>query len=180
MTQRVVVVYASEFGSTGDVAEAIGAALREAGAAVDVRPVVDVNDLSRYDAAIIGSAIYNGRWLPEAENFVRFHAATLSRIPVAYFCVCATVREDTPENRAAARSFLDPVLAAVPEVKPVDIGVFAGRVETHGLPVPVRLRMRLTTTLRRGDYRDWAAIRAWATQVAPLLIGDAPPEAAAR
>jgi menaquinone-dependent protoporphyrinogen oxidase len=134
MTQRIVVVHASEFGSTADVAEAIGATLREGGAAVDVQPVVNINDVRRYDAVIIGSAIYNGRWLPEAENFVRFHAATLSRIPVAYFCVSATMREDTPENRAAARSFLDPVLAAAPEVRPVAIGLFAGRVETHGLP----------------------------------------------
>lgn len=169
MSTRILVAYASEFGSTAEVAETIGQVLRDAGAPVDVRSVVDVDTLSGYGAAIVGSAIYNGAWLPEAVHFVRVHAAALSRMPVAYFVVCATMREDTPEHRQGTRSFLDPVLDQIPQVHPIDIGLFSGKIEPPRLPWPVRLRMRLTTDLRRGDYRRWDDVRAWTSRIAPQL-----------
>ncbi|HEY0737201.1 MAG TPA: flavodoxin domain-containing protein [Herpetosiphonaceae bacterium] len=169
MSTRILVAYASEFGSTGEVAETIGQALRDAGATVDVRSVVDVDTLSDYGAAIVGSAIYNGAWLPEAVHLVQVHADALSRMPVAYFVVCATMREDTPEHRQGARSFLDPVLDQIPQVRPIDIGLFSGKIEPPRLPWPVRLRMRLTTDLRRGDYRRWDDVREWASRIAPQL-----------
>jgi menaquinone-dependent protoporphyrinogen oxidase len=176
MSKRVLVAYASEFGSTADVAETIGYVLRQAGAEVEVQPVVAVSDLGGYDAAIVGSAIYNGQWLPEASYFVQFHADALSRMPVAYFVVCMTVRDDTDENRRAARSFLDPVLAATPQVQPVGIGLFAGSIETDKLPIEVRVRMWLTTKLRHGDYRNWQLIRAWALEMFTALTGQPAPE----
>lgn len=169
MSTRILVAHASEFGSTVEVAETIGQVLRDSGATVDVRSVVDVDTLSAYDAAIVGSAIYNGAWLPEAVHFVQVHAARLSRMPVAYFVVCATMREDTPEHRQGARSFLDPVLDQIPQVRPIDIGLFSGKIETPKLPWPVRLRMRLTTDLRRGDYRRWDEVRAWTARIAPQM-----------
>lgn len=171
MSTQILVAYASEFGSTVEVAEAIGQVLRDSGATVDVRSVVDVDTLSPYDAAIVGSAIYNGAWLPEAVHFVQVYADALSRMPVAYFVVCATMREDTPEHRQGARSFLDPVLDQIPQVRPIDIGLFSGKIEPPKLSWPVRLRMRLTTDLRRGDYRRWDEVRDWATRIAPQLQG---------
>lgn len=175
MGARVLIAYASEFGSTSAVAGAIGQVLRQAGAAVDVRNVVDVDSLRLYGAVIVGSPIYNGAWLPEAAHFVALHAASLSRMPVAYFVVCATMRHDTPANREGTRSFLAPVLAAVPEVRPIDIGLFPGRIEPRNLTWPVRLRMWLLTDLRRGDYRRWQDVRAWATAIAPQLLAAAAP-----
>jgi len=173
MNERILVTYASEFGSTAAVAEAIGDALRTAGSIVDVQPVLGVSNINIYKALIIGSAIYNGTWLPEAVHFVEFHAAELKRIPVAYFAVCATVRNNTPENRHAAHTFFDQVLTKVPQIQPVDLGVFAGQIDTTKLSPLVRLRMLLTTKLRHGDYRDWDAIRAWATALRPALIRSA-------
>lgn len=163
MTTRILVAYASEFGSTVEVAEAIGQVIRDNGA------LVDVASMAPYGAAIIGSAIYNGTWLPEAVHFVQVHAAALSRIPVAYVVVCATMREDTPEHRQGAHSFLGPVLAQIPQVRPIEIGLFAGKIEPPKLPWPVRLRMRLTTDLRRGDHRRWDEVRSWAARIAPQL-----------
>lgn len=174
MTARVLIAYASAFGSTRAVAGVIGQAVRDAGGAVDVRNVIDVDSLQPYQATIVGSPIYNGAWLPEAVRFVEDHAAELSRAPVAFFVVCATMREDTPEHRRGAHSFLDPLLLRVPTVQPLAIGLFAGRIEPGNLPWPVRLRMRLTTDLRRGDDRRWQEVRVWATTLAPHLV-QAPP-----
>ncbi len=51
---KILVAYASRAGSTGEVAEAIGQVLCEAGAAVDVRLAKGVTDLSPYRAVVEG------------------------------------------------------------------------------------------------------------------------------
>jgi len=173
---RILVAYASEFGSTRAVADMIAARLRGHGCTVvDVQSVVNVNELSAYHAVVIGSAIYNGAWLPEAVQFVHFFAGDLCLKPVAYFAVSMTMREDTAEHRRVARSFLNPVVEAVPEVVPIDIGLFAGRIDVHTLPWLIRLRVWLTARLRPGDYRKWQVICAWADQIRPALLTGIPP-----
>jgi sulfite reductase alpha subunit-like flavoprotein len=54
MKNKVLIVYASRAGSTGEVAKVIGQTLSDAGASVDVRSVSDENDLSNYKALIVG------------------------------------------------------------------------------------------------------------------------------
>ncbi|PKL55421.1 MAG: flavodoxin, partial [Methanomicrobiales archaeon HGW-Methanomicrobiales-6] len=70
MADRILVAYATRYGSTAEVAEAIGEELRKAGITVDVQPVGEVQDLSPYRAAVIGSPIYMGKWLPESQVFI--------------------------------------------------------------------------------------------------------------
>src|SRR3989304_1421138 len=81
----VLVAYASKHGSTELIADAIGDALRRAGHDVDVRPVSDVRDLARYGAAVVGSALYIGRWQGEALRFLRRQEASLAGMPVWFF-----------------------------------------------------------------------------------------------
>ena len=95
MTTRILVAYASMFGSTGQIAQVLGAALRDAHTVVDVRAVNDVNDVHAYHAVVIGSAIYNGHWLPDAVHFVRIHEAALCHLPVAYFAACMLLQRPT-------------------------------------------------------------------------------------
>ena len=70
MTTKILVTYASRFGSTAGVAEAIGKVLAENGAQVDVLPMRQVKDLAAYQAVVAGSAINGGAWLPGALEFV--------------------------------------------------------------------------------------------------------------
>ena len=171
MPARILVAYASEFGATRGVSEGIGVMLRGPDVQVDVRLLVDVQDLSPYTAAVVGSAIYNGAWLPEAEHFVRFFEAMLCRMPVAYFATCMTLWDDTPEHRRTVLSYLDPVRAGAPDVEPIDIGLFAGRLRYRNLPFTIRILFWLRAHLPSGDFRNWRAIRAWALQVRPALLG---------
>ena len=57
-TMRVLVGYASRFGSTRDIAIRIADALRTSGSDVDVRPVDEISDVDRYDAMVFGSGVY--------------------------------------------------------------------------------------------------------------------------
>ena len=168
MKNRLLIAYASRCGSTGGVAEAIGQALCETGAAVDVRLVKNVNDLSPYQAVILGSAIRMGKWLPEAVEFLKKHQGTLSRVPVAYFVVCLTMKDATEENRRKALAYLDPVHKQFLQVNPVDIGLFAGMVDFNKLSFVYSLILKVMGA-PEGDFRNWETIRTWAAGIRPAL-----------
>ncbi len=170
MTNSVLVAYASRNGSTRSVAEAIGQTLGAGGVAVDVRAMADVTDLTPYRAVVAGSAIRGGKWLPEAMEFLHTHQAALARKPFAAFLVCITMGSPNPQYRAGVADWMAPVRAVV---KPDSEGFFAGVLDLAQLPLSLRtLAFRAAVAfgaLPQGDHRDWAAIRAWATRIRPLL-----------
>jgi menaquinone-dependent protoporphyrinogen oxidase len=170
MTDRVLVAYASRYGSTAEVAEAIGNVLREEGFDVDVRHVADAADPGGYEAVVVGSPIYFGRWMSEAADLVTRHRAALAERPVALFTVCGTMMTDTERNRRHVRRWLGPVLRDAPEVRPVDTGLFGGKVERRRLSLLDRLFVWASRTIET-DRRDWDAIRDWARALAPKLRG---------
>ncbi len=170
MNTRILVTYASMFGSTAEIAQVLGAALRDAHTVVDVRPVIDVNDVGPYHAVVIGSAIYNGQWLPEAVQFVHIHEATLCRLPVAYFAACMLLHRDTSRHRRVVATYLDAVRHVAPRVEPVTIAMFAGKLRYRNLPLLERLLFACKAHLSWGDFRDWSAIGAWAQDLRPALV----------
>jgi menaquinone-dependent protoporphyrinogen oxidase len=143
--------------------------LEQAGAFTEVRPVAEVTHLDRYDGVILGSAIRGGKWLPEAIQFLEAHRSVLSRMPVAYFTLCLTLRSDTQDNRRTVFSYHAPLVRDFPEVRPVSIGMFAGMIDFDDLP-PATRRMSRHAGIPEGDFRDWSLIRDWTLSVKPLLV----------
>lgn len=158
MEEKVLVAYATRYGSTREVAEAIAAALREEGAAVDLRQADEVVDMAPYSMAVIGSPVYAGKWLDDALKMVTRHLDALNRVPVALFAVGILIAEDTPENRQKLEAALDPARRLV---TPVSIGLFAGKLDAKALSFPLRMMLKVMKT-PEGDYRDMDAIRRWA------------------
>jgi len=170
---KFLVAYASRCGSTGGVAEAIGQSLCHNGAIVDIRLINGVTDLTSYGAVIVGSAIRSDQWLPEATAFVEKNRGLLSKIPVAYFLTCLTMSRPSKKTQVQARSYLDPVITAVPEIKPVDIGLFAGVLNYGKLPFHIRMVMKIKMSSKgvsEGDYRDWEAISRWSEGLRPKFL----------
>jgi menaquinone-dependent protoporphyrinogen oxidase len=171
MPDKVLVAYASRTGSTVGVAEAVGKTLAEHGAKVDVRAMKEVSDLSAYKAVVVGSAIQNRQWLPEAMDFVRANRAALGKVPTAAFLVCMTLAMRRGDYRDQVSAWLDPVHALV---KPVSVGLFPGALDISKIPSRSdRLKFRLSVMFgvwTEGDHRDWSAIRAWTESLLPLLM----------
>jgi menaquinone-dependent protoporphyrinogen oxidase len=166
--KRVLVVYASKYGSTGGVADAIGKELCSKDVAADTVLIKNANNIGSYQGVIIGGAVYMGKWMSEAADFVKHNKDILCKVPVAYFLVGMTLARH-PEKRAEVLSYMDPILKAVPEIKPVSIGTFAGAMDYNNLSW-INKKIMKSKGSPEGDFRDWNAIRSWAGGLALRLV----------
>jgi menaquinone-dependent protoporphyrinogen oxidase len=158
---RVLVAYATKMGSTRAIADAVGEGLLRHGLAVDVRNVREVSSLGDYQAVVLGSAVYMGRWRPEAARFVRQHIVELTK-PRLWLFESGWIGE-RPESPAATAGGLDRaqrVGASVPTV-------FGGCLDPA---LATGLIDRMVAKRRSGDFRNWDDIRAWATTIADVLV----------
>lgn len=167
MTNSTLVAYATKHGATLDIANAIADELTGAGLAVEVLPVDQVEDPSRYDAIVLGSAMYVGQWRPEAVRFVETYADELAHHPVWIFSSGPTGEGDPVELLQGVRlpAKVEPLVA---RIKPRDIVVFHGELDPEKLGLAEKLMIR-GVKAPTGDFRDWDSIRAWASTIAESL-----------
>ncbi|MHB1413947.1 MAG: flavodoxin domain-containing protein [Chloroflexota bacterium] len=168
MAARVLVAFATRYGSTREVAEAVAATLRERGLAVDLQPLREVRTLDGYDAVVLGAPLYMFHWHKDALNFLSRHRQALEGRPVAVFAMGPL--HDEESERQGAREQLDKELAKFPWFTPIDRTIFGGKYDPAKLTFPHNLIASLPAGPLKGlpasDVRDWAAIRAWASNLA--------------
>jgi len=162
-TKSILLAYASRFGSTQEVAETIASTLSEAGLEVDLQPMQDVKSLDRYDAVVLGAAIYNAKWHADAHQFLARYQDALPQLPVAIFTLGPLSASDAAKRNS--RRQLDSELAKYSWLKPVAVEIFAGKYDPSkpGMGffdkfVPAR------------DVRNWDAIRTWANVLSAQLL----------
>lgn len=163
MEKKILVAYASRYGSTGGVADAIGTELCSKNVAADVVLIENTGNINSYQGMIIGAPVYMGKWMSEAVDFVKKNRDILSKVPVAYFFVCMTLAQPTKKDRIEVLSYMEPILKAVPEIKPVGIGTFAGALDYNNLSW-INKKILKSKGTPEGDFRDWNDIRAWARE----------------
>lgn len=161
---RILVSAASKHGSTAQIATRIGGALRvalPAGAVVEVNTAADLSDVTVYDAIVLGSAVYMGRWLPDARE-AAVTIGTSALRPVWLFSSGPVGDPPKPDEEPAEVSDL------MTSTHARGHQVFAGRINRHLLGFAEKA-MVIALRVPDGDFRDWDAIDAWAAHIAAEL-----------
>ncbi|MGY1782552.1 flavodoxin domain-containing protein [Geodermatophilus sp. SYSU D01036] len=173
---RVLVAYASRHGSTREIAEALARGLGEApaGRPVDLYaaalPAESRPDPAAWDAVVLGSAVYAGRWLPPAQELAVRCAGVLRRRPVWLFSSGPIGDPPYPPDEPQDAAALAALLA------PRGHRVLPGRLDRSLLGFGERA---MVTAMRApvGDFRDWDAVRSWADEIAAALVPTPAPAA---
>jgi len=170
----VLVTYASMYGATEEIANRIAATLREAGIVVEVAPVQKVVDAARYDAFVIGSAVYFGSWLKDAVRFTERNHANLSARPVWLFS-SGPVGTEARAARERGDPTPDPKQLAevMTDITPRGHRGFYGALDRNRLKLGHKILAALPASRSAwaldGDLRNWLDIEHWATEIARAL-----------
>lgn len=197
--KRILVTYATNTGSTAEIAEAVAESLGGSGAEVEVKTLDAVTAPDSYDAIVVGGPMIFG-WHRKARAFLTQHQALLRRVPVAYFMVALSLTDDAgetypgtpiyrdpvlanpPEDPTAlsfkerftsATHYLEPALQCAPEASPVSIAFFNGKMDYDRLNLFQRWFVRLAFNAPEGDFRNWPVIQEWAETLSTSLMDGA-------
>ena len=163
---KILVSAASKHGSTGEIANRIAAAIRAGlpgDAVVDVAPAARVGDVTSYNAVVLGSAVYMGRWLEDARELVE-RIATPTPRPVWLFSSGPIGDPPKPDEEPVEVSDIAEATHARGR------RLFAGRLDRSRLGFGEKAVV-MALRVADGDFRDWDAIDAWGTQIAGELSG---------
>jgi menaquinone-dependent protoporphyrinogen oxidase len=161
-----LVAYATRYGTTKEVAEAVAAALREEGLDVDVRPAREVDSLERYSAVVLGAPLFMFRWHKDALRFLGRHRKALTERPLAVFALGPTHDPHDEEEWRDSWAQLEKALAKFPWLEPVALELFGGKYDPAWLRFPLNL---LAGKEPASDIRDWITIQSWAKELAGKL-----------
>ncbi len=170
MSISILVAYATRYGSTQEVAEAVAATLRERGLVVDAQAIRDIQTLTGYNALVLGAPLFMFHWHKDALGFLARHRVALTALPVAIFALGPVHDPYDEKEWQASRTQLDKELAKFPWLRPVALEMFGGKYDPAKLHFPIK---QLAGDAPASDIRDWTAIRAWTdnlvTKLAPAL-----------
>ena len=184
---RVLVAYASKYGSTRGIDDFMGEKLRQREIEADVKGVNDIEDLAPYDAFVIGSAVYMYHWMKEGKQFVLKNRKALSARPVWLFSSGPVGKEAKDAKGRDLREVsgpkeLDELRDAVKaRGHHVIFGAFYGSRLTgmHALGYKMaRKSKEAREAMPEGDFRDWKEIEAWAAGISGSLAVAHPPASA--
>jgi menaquinone-dependent protoporphyrinogen oxidase len=162
---KVLVAYATKYGSTREVAERVASRLRERGFEADLAAAGQVRSLDGYQGVVFGGALYMFRLVGEGRRFLARNRKVFTRLPLAVFGMGPI--EDTPEQYTGARAHLDKTLLKLGGVTPVAVAIFGGAFDPGKLKFPYSNPG--TKAMPPADLRDWRAIEAWADSLPEKL-----------
>ena len=167
MNEKVLVAYGTKYGATKEIAEKIGDVLRESGLPVDVQPAESTSDVGSYGAFVLGSAVYIGQWRKPAAKFLQANEEVLAGKPVWLFSSGPTGEGD-PVELVQGWRFPGKLQPLADRIGARDIAIFHGAADADKMSFLEKWMLK-NVKAPVGDYRDWAAITAWAQAIAAEL-----------
>jgi menaquinone-dependent protoporphyrinogen oxidase len=164
---KVLVTAASRNGATSEIAESIARVLRERGFDSSVSRPEQVDDVTRYGAVVIGSAIYSGHWLEPANDFARRFAHELAQRPVWLF---SSGPVGDPHRKLVQKMTADPLElpSVLAQTQAREHRILAGKLSGDDFGRAQRLSLLIFRGLQ-GDWRDWVEIERYASAIADAL-----------
>lgn len=164
----VLVAVASRHGATVEIADAIGIAIHGRGFRVDVVRLTEpagsgsTPDPADYEAVVLGSGVYLGRWLAPATHFVNKNEEALRDLPVWGFS------SGPVGNGPADDGGQLPAPDLVDALNPVGYRTFGGKLDRHGLGLAERAVVTLLG-VHDEDNRNLDDATSWAHRIADRL-----------
>ena len=161
---RVLVAVASRHGGTREMGDVVAGALRDAGLDVDEVEPDEVEQVSGYDAVVLGSAVYVGRLALGLRDLVDRQAGQLRDVPTWLFWSGPVGEQATPPAAP------DDVAEVAKTLDVRGVQMFPGRLERAELNISERALVALVRA-KPGDYRDLEVVAEWAGTIAAELTG---------
>jgi menaquinone-dependent protoporphyrinogen oxidase len=160
---KVLICAASKYGATSEIAQAVADVLAGRGCEVTVLPLQEVGAVEEFDAVVLGSAVYMGRWMKPARELAERSAAALAARPVWLFSSGPVGEPPKPADNPVD------VTEILQSTKARDHQIFTGKLVKKQLSFPDRA-MASAIRAVEGDFRNWAEIREWAAGIADTLL----------
>lgn len=163
---RILVTTASRHGGTREIGETVAEVLATEGHEVDRTPPEDVEAVDRYDAVVLGSAVYAGRLAVTLRDLVERQTGQLSMRPVWLFWSGPVGHGGRVSGEAALPP--DEVETIARRIGAREVVCFGGRLRSAELGLAERALVSLIDA-EDGDHRDFEAVEEWARGIAVSL-----------
>ena len=180
---KALILYGTRQGATKGTAEEIAKILQEEN--IDVKVVnaqeEKVKDISEYGLVVVGSGVACGRWVNEAEDFLKRFKKDFKNKKLALFVSSVepiSVREGNKEEVAKMHKIDLEDRISNYSLKPLSTGFFGGIIDFNRMGFLTRKGMEAAfkTPLQKDgfketapgayDLRDWDEIRKWSKELA--------------
>ena len=176
---RILIAFASRFGSTSEISQEIGDILKQEDFKVDLIDLKgnsgNIPNLSDYEGVIVGSGIRMGRWTKEGLKFLQKNRNELNKKHFGVF-VCSGKAANPETYDLARKNYLETPLRKL-ELLRSDVmieafgGVFDLSASNHYSFFEKKMLKRIAKSSagfivqdgKMNDFRNWQLIREWAT-----------------
>ena len=166
---KVLVAYATKYGSTAEIAEAVGKTFKASGLEAEVLPAKAVSALDGYDAVVLGSGLYVGGWHEDAVWFVRKFEKELKARPVWLFSSGPTGGSKDADAQVAKAKESPTAVAMTKSVERYASRIGARGHATFPGKVGDNFKGFWAKWIPKGDWRDFDVIAEWTRAVAVAL-----------
>lgn len=181
--KSVLIVFASRFGSTDEIAHEIAEELEKHEIITEVLNLKDgksIPSLDEFDGIIVGSGVKMGRWTKEASNFLKGNHNSLNSKILGLF-VSSGEAANPKTHDGAREKYLEKIMERTgvkADMAEAFGGIFDFSSSSNYSFLEKKIIQRLAKFVEGGiimqdgkvnDFRNWQLIRNWATDFANLV-----------
>jgi len=181
--KSVLIVFASRFGSTDEIAHEIAEELEKHEIITEMLNLKDgesTPSLDEFDGILVGSGVKMGRWTKEAFSFLKQNHNSLNNKVLGLF-VSSGEAANPKTHDGARNNYLEKIMERTgvkADMAEAFGGIFDLSSNSNYSFLEKKIILRLAKSVKEGiimqegkvnDFRNWQLIRNWATDFANLV-----------